>query len=465
MSSSIGSVSQPRTTSSSSTTPSLEGLQRGSRGPDVMELQKQLNARGAKLEVDGKFGPLTEAALKQFQASAGCGSNGRVDAATVTALQAPPKAGTPSTPATTTPTVTPKASTEVQQGARAKSAADEGRIRAQLGEVPTPPKTTTPSTTTPSTTTPATTTPVGLTLTPAQVQTALANIETGKKQVAEEKAVVGQVKEALQREVGELETPVAGATRTAADEAVLAGRKAQLDVVTKADETLDLKAQGFDAAATALKDGVLTPDEANHLVTVDGALQKSEAMLREQGAAATSLVERGLKAGGRGSPTLGLKKPETPSTTAPTTPPANGTIIPKADLDVATQRIQQAVAGVRAEKEALGTAKATLEREVQTLSGLKDRTVADDAVLAGRKAQLEVLGRASEHLDIRMAALDAATRALGDGVLTADEAKNLATVDSSLTAAQQQIAAQAGLAAELVQRGRAAGGRGSDALL
>ena len=73
MSSSIGSVSQPRPTSSTSTTPSLEGLQRGSRGPDVMELQKQLNARGAKLEVDGKFGPLTEAALKQFQASAGCG--------------------------------------------------------------------------------------------------------------------------------------------------------------------------------------------------------------------------------------------------------------------------------------------------------------------------------------------------------------------------------------------------------
>jgi peptidoglycan hydrolase-like protein with peptidoglycan-binding domain len=458
--SSIGSVSQPRSTSSTSTTPSLEGLQRGSRGPDVMELQKQLNARGATLEVDGKFGPLTEAALKQFQASNGCSGNGRVDAGTVTALQTPPKATSPSTtPSTTTPTTpattptTPKPSAEVQQGARAKSAADEGRIRAQLGEVPT-----------------TTTKPEGLALTPAQVQTALANIETGKKQVAEEKAIVGQVKDALQREVGELEKPAAGATRTAADDAVLAGRKAQLEVATQAGGVLDLKTQGLDAAATALKDGVLTPDEAKHLVTIDGALQKGEAAIKTQAAAATSLVERGLKAGGRGSPTLGLKKPETPSTTTPATPPPStttpaGTTIAKADLDVATQRIQQAVAGARAEKEALVGAKATLEQEVKGLEGLKDRTVADDAVLAGRKAQLEVLGKANEHLDIRLGALDAATRALGDGVLTADEAKNLATIDTSLSTAQQQIAAQANLAAELVKRGRAAGGRGSDALL
>lgn len=42
---------------------------RGARGPEVEQLQRQLNEAGARppLELDGKFGPLTEAAVREFQ--------------------------------------------------------------------------------------------------------------------------------------------------------------------------------------------------------------------------------------------------------------------------------------------------------------------------------------------------------------------------------------------------------------
>jgi len=49
-------------------------LQRGMSGPGVRWLQEQLNAQGAQppLQLDGKMGPLTEAALKGYQTSRGC---------------------------------------------------------------------------------------------------------------------------------------------------------------------------------------------------------------------------------------------------------------------------------------------------------------------------------------------------------------------------------------------------------
>jgi peptidoglycan hydrolase-like protein with peptidoglycan-binding domain len=49
---------------------SVEGkptLKKGSKGQDVKDLQTLLNNNGAKLEVDGDFGKLTEAAVKEFQ--------------------------------------------------------------------------------------------------------------------------------------------------------------------------------------------------------------------------------------------------------------------------------------------------------------------------------------------------------------------------------------------------------------
>jgi peptidoglycan hydrolase-like protein with peptidoglycan-binding domain len=42
-------------------------LRRGDTGLVVKILQKLLNAYGYKLKVDGSFGPITEAAVKDFQ--------------------------------------------------------------------------------------------------------------------------------------------------------------------------------------------------------------------------------------------------------------------------------------------------------------------------------------------------------------------------------------------------------------
>ncbi|MBP6994837.1 MAG: peptidoglycan-binding protein [Phycicoccus sp.] len=59
-------------------------LRRGSTGEGVMVLQQALGG----LTVDGGFGPLTEAAVKEFQADAGLPQTGIVDEATWRALDA-----------------------------------------------------------------------------------------------------------------------------------------------------------------------------------------------------------------------------------------------------------------------------------------------------------------------------------------------------------------------------------------
>ncbi len=51
-------------------------LTEGAKGPDVERLQKDLNALGAQLEVDGEFGPSTRAALEKFQATHGIRTDG-----------------------------------------------------------------------------------------------------------------------------------------------------------------------------------------------------------------------------------------------------------------------------------------------------------------------------------------------------------------------------------------------------
>jgi hypothetical protein len=53
-------------------------LRRGSRGPAVRELQQRLNARGARLVVDGIFGPRTQAAVRTFQRTNGLQVDGVV---------------------------------------------------------------------------------------------------------------------------------------------------------------------------------------------------------------------------------------------------------------------------------------------------------------------------------------------------------------------------------------------------
>lgn len=53
----------------------------GHSGDGVKDLQRMLNAMGANLDVDGKFGPKTEAALKSFCAAKGMSPDGVLDAA------------------------------------------------------------------------------------------------------------------------------------------------------------------------------------------------------------------------------------------------------------------------------------------------------------------------------------------------------------------------------------------------
>ena len=65
-------------------------LRRGSRGPEVLSLQKHLNEAlrlAPPLVMDGNFGPATEAALKTYQASIGRRSDGITGADVLAALR------------------------------------------------------------------------------------------------------------------------------------------------------------------------------------------------------------------------------------------------------------------------------------------------------------------------------------------------------------------------------------------
>jgi peptidoglycan hydrolase-like protein with peptidoglycan-binding domain len=61
-------------------------LQRGSRGEAVRTWQRRLLGQGYAISADGDFGPLTEAATKQFQHESDLVESGIVDAATYDAM-------------------------------------------------------------------------------------------------------------------------------------------------------------------------------------------------------------------------------------------------------------------------------------------------------------------------------------------------------------------------------------------
>ncbi|GHD42625.1 hypothetical protein GCM10017083_07850 [Thalassobaculum fulvum] len=58
----------------------------GAIAPTTLDVQRALNARGANLDTDGKTGPLTRAAIREFQRDAGLPITGVADPATLAAL-------------------------------------------------------------------------------------------------------------------------------------------------------------------------------------------------------------------------------------------------------------------------------------------------------------------------------------------------------------------------------------------
>ncbi len=63
-----------------------ENLRIGDEGPMVTTVQVALNEHGASISTDGSFGPVTEAAVKEFQRSVGLRATGVVNEATADAL-------------------------------------------------------------------------------------------------------------------------------------------------------------------------------------------------------------------------------------------------------------------------------------------------------------------------------------------------------------------------------------------
>lgn len=71
----------------SSASAALPRIRRKATGPEVEWLQARLNAHGAALVVDGRFGARTEAAVKAFQQSKGLEVDGIVGPLTWEALR------------------------------------------------------------------------------------------------------------------------------------------------------------------------------------------------------------------------------------------------------------------------------------------------------------------------------------------------------------------------------------------
>ncbi|MDP2341827.1 MAG: peptidoglycan-binding domain-containing protein [Deltaproteobacteria bacterium] len=310
------------TPKNSASAPGLEGLQNGSRGPDVIALQKKLNERGAQLECDGKFGPLTEAALQKFQADSGCGGNGRVDAGTVTALQ------TPATPAaTTTPAATPAATTptkeapapQVTEGARRKLLGGEELVRARLD---------------------------GVNAAQAKGEKFEVLSEDNLKQVSAQletvEGALGQQKTAVATKRQELEGQVKlleqNPKRTVPEEALLMGKKGQVDVLAKAEQHLEAQKAVVGAAADAISDGVATETEANAINNAQGALNQGAQALAALDNQASTLVARAEEAGAR---VPGQTTTDPTTTTTPAAPSPSLDDVKKETAGLRTRMNQQ----------------------------------------------------------------------------------------------------------------------------
>lgn len=73
---------------------SINGLSRGAQGPEVAQLQERLSGLGYSTgSVDGKFGPITQSAVRRFQTSNDLPGSGTIDDATAAAMNSPEAKG------------------------------------------------------------------------------------------------------------------------------------------------------------------------------------------------------------------------------------------------------------------------------------------------------------------------------------------------------------------------------------
>lgn len=97
-------------------------LKKGSSGSDVKELQKELQKAGYKIDADGKFGPKTEAAVKDYQQKKGLAVDGIVGDKTKSSMGLATDKGTQSSKDKIS-----KPSTPTPQPSQNKSTTDAGK--------------------------------------------------------------------------------------------------------------------------------------------------------------------------------------------------------------------------------------------------------------------------------------------------------------------------------------------------
>jgi len=266
-----------------------------------------------KLETDGKFGPLTEAAVLEFQSRSGCSGGkvdaGKVDAGTVEALKKPPAAtpappaATPTTPAPVRETATPQLQTE----ARRRTLGGEDLARARLEGVTQAQK-------------------KGEqfeVLSEENVRQATAQIENVGEGFSQAKAGLAEKRAVVEGEVRALEQKP---QRTMPEDALLRGKSAQAQLLLHAEQHLDARKAVFDAAVTAISDGVVTESEANAITTLQGALNKGAEALNAMDQQSSRLVTMAEEAGARvpSSARPAATTPGAPAST-PATKPAPAT--------------------------------------------------------------------------------------------------------------------------------------------
>lgn len=389
-----------------SSTPTLEGLQRGSRGPDVVALQKALNERGAKLEPDGKFGPLTEAALQEFQSKSGCSGGGKVDAGTVDALKKPPAAPTPAAPATTPTPVKESPTPQLQTEARRKTLGGEDLARARLEGVTQAQK-------------------KGEqfeVLSEENVKAATTQLENVGEGFSKAKAGLAEKRAVVEGEVKALEQKP---QRTVPEDALLQGKKAQVQLLQQAEQHLDDRKAVIGAAITAISDGVATESEANAINTAQGALNKGAEALNVMDQQSTKLVTMAEEAGAR-VPASATPTPAatTSATTTPaTTPAATATTAAPTASDV-----KQEIAGLRSK----------MNQQRADLSILKSAPPKDASARPAFDAEVGLKEHELALTQRRIADLGKAEEVLGKGPLSADDTAALAT-------SKQQYEAQTAL--------------------